>query len=228
MALDMARIYQVDFLKNEWWRLCERLEVRDYELIRKVFGELIAHYSERHRHYHGISHFIHCLEELMEVRDLCKNPDAVEMALWWHDAVYDVARKDNESCSALDCTLRLMEMGLSGNPKFIAKVHAMILFTTHKELPIWDAKFVVDIDLSSLGAPWEAFQKNTDDIAREYCEGLKITRAEFNAGRAKFIETMLPPNRPYIYSTDFFREKYEARAQANLERSLKELQAVQT
>ena len=225
MDLNREQIDLKARLNGEWWELCKKLGVRDNNLISETFSILVSRYSEPHRHYHDLSHVAHCLEELKDARHLCKNPDAVEMALWFHDAVYDVRRDDNESCSAILCTNSLMSMGLSKDAKFILQAHAMILFTMHKELPIYDAQFVVDIDLSSLGASPEIFDENTEKIFLEYHEGRGLTREEYNAGRVKFIEGMLPPNRPYIYSTEFFKQKHEAQAQENLNRVLRNLKA---
>lgn len=221
--MDMNHIHTVVFLRNEWWKLCERLGVKDADLVKEINSMLIGRYSENGRHYHDLSHIEHCLKELQEVRHLCDFPNETEMALWFHDAVYDVTRNDNESLSAIFCTQRLLAMGLSENPKLMARIHAMILFTMHKELPIRDASFVVDIDLSSLGASQEIFDKNTEKIFLEYHEGRGMTREEFNVGRANWIKTMLPPHRPHIYSTEYFKTKYEAQAQENLKRSLEEL-----
>lgn len=199
--------------------------MKDNEFIKNIFTELTVRYFEPHRHYHDLSRIAHCLKEFEFVRYLCQYSDAVEFALLFHDAVYDVTRRDNEKQSgefAMSCANRL---GLSLNSGFALMADGLIRCTTHKELPKnHDAQFVVDIDLSSLGAEWAVFKENTSKISREYCEGLNISQSEFNAGRAKFIEAMLPPNRSHIYSTDFFREKYETQARENLKRSLRELQ----
>lgn len=225
MDLNMDRVHQVAFLRNEWWKLCERLGVKNIDSIKNTNTMLLERYSESHRHYHDLSHIEHGLKESKEVRHLCDFPNEVETALWFHDAVYDVTRNDNESLSAIFCTQRLLAMGLSENPRLIARIHAMILFTAHKELPIGDASFVVDIDLSSLGSSPEVFDENTEKIFLEYNKGRGLTREEYNAGRVSWIKTMLPPNRPYIYSTDFFSQKYEAQAQENLKRALRKLKA---
>ena len=215
------------FLNGEWWKLFAGLGVKNQYLIAEKFSELYADYSGPHRYYHTPPHIEHCLDEFKPVWRLCKNPMAVKLALFGHDKFYNVTRKDNELRSAVWARDMVLEMNFG--PHFAWYVYELILATCHKVMPDdCDSQIVVDIDLSSLGASWEVFRKNTDDIAREYCEVLNISRKAFNSGRAKFIDTMLPPNRPYIYCTDFFRQKYEARVQENLKRSLKELQAVRT
>lgn len=143
MDLDTKRLAQISALRLGWWKLCDRLGVKNNDLIADTIAMLIRCYSERHRHYHDLSHIENCLKKFQEVRYLCDFPNEVEMALWFHDAVYDVTRNDNESLSAIFCTQQLMAMRVS--PKLIARIHAMILFTMHKELPIGNASFVVDM-----------------------------------------------------------------------------------
>lgn len=65
-----------------------------------VYADLVARYTKPHRAYHTPAHIEHCLEELKQVRHLVANPDAVEMALWYHDAIYDTRAKDNKEKSA--------------------------------------------------------------------------------------------------------------------------------
>src|SRR5438128_125494 len=61
---------------------------------------LSKRYAETHRAYHTIEHIVHCLDELEEARSLAADPVAVEMALWYHDAVYDPRSTNNEARSA--------------------------------------------------------------------------------------------------------------------------------
>lgn len=61
-----------------------------------VYNDLVTRYSESHRAYHTLAHIQHCLDEFEQVRHLIANPDAVELALWYHDAIYDTKAKDNE------------------------------------------------------------------------------------------------------------------------------------
>ncbi|HKS15700.1 MAG TPA: N-methyl-D-aspartate receptor NMDAR2C subunit, partial [Planctomycetota bacterium] len=66
----------------------------------KTWKALAARYREPHRAYHTLVHIAHCLDELDDVRKQARDPIAVEMAAWYHDAVYDTRSKDNEARSA--------------------------------------------------------------------------------------------------------------------------------
>ena len=65
-----------------------------------LFHQLVACYSEPHRKYHTTRHLEECLSHLDRVRSEAERPGEVELALWFHDAIYDTLRKDNETRSA--------------------------------------------------------------------------------------------------------------------------------
>ena len=52
------------------------------------FSQLVAAYSEPHRHYHNTKHVEHCLQEFDSAQYLAEEATAVEFAIWLHDAVY--------------------------------------------------------------------------------------------------------------------------------------------
>ena len=60
------------------------------------FSMLKSLYSESYRFYHNMTHVENCLTELDSVRNLVQQSDLVELAIWYHDAVYDVKAKNNE------------------------------------------------------------------------------------------------------------------------------------
>ena len=66
----------------------------------EYFHQLVAMYSELHRHYHNQNHIANCLAEFDRVKSFVDNPPAVELAIWFHDAVYDPRAGDNEERSA--------------------------------------------------------------------------------------------------------------------------------
>ena len=95
----------------------------------------------------------------------------------------------------------------------------LILATKHDVPPLnHDARFLVDIDLASLGYPEREFNKNTARIRAEYNW---VSKETFNRERAKLLQSFL--DRPSIYLTEFFHNKYEAQARKNLARAIKQL-----
>ena len=178
---------------------------------------LSARYAEPHRAYHTIEHIAHCLDELDEVRALAADPVAVEMALWYHDAVYDPRSGDNEARSADLARTAAAAMGLARERG--DRVAGLILVSTHAALardP--DAGLFADIDLSILGRPSAVFAEYERRVRREYSW---VPEPAFRAARSAILQSFL--DRPSIYATGHFRGKYEELARLNLSVSLKQL-----
>ena len=74
---------------------------------------LISCYSEPQRHYHTLQHLGECLSWLDCLRELAQRPAEIELALWFHDAIYEVRRRDNESRSADWAREALLRAGAS-------------------------------------------------------------------------------------------------------------------
>ena len=200
-----------------WLALWERLDAKgDGEALH---ADLVARYAEPQRAYHTLPHIAHCLEQFDGARELAVYPDEVELAIWFHDAVYDPRVTDNEAQSAalahrtaLDADIRRASA---------KRVYHLILATQHKALPTDpDQQLLVDVDLSSLGGSWDTFDRNGRNIRREFAH---VADAAYREGRAAFFEAFLA--RPSIYSTPSFRERYEAAARANLARALADFRA---
>ena len=183
-----------------------------------VFDELDALYREPHRRYHTSAHVEHCLRCFDLAADRMDEPDAVEMALWFHDAVYDVPTEENELRSA---ELFAARAGGRGSERFRSKVHRLIMVTTHREPPeTLDESFIVDIDLSSFGLPWEEFLRDSLAVREEFP---LVPDAEFYPRHRKFVESLVA--RPAFCFTEFFRNRHEARARKNIERIFARIEA---
>jgi predicted metal-dependent HD superfamily phosphohydrolase len=101
------------------------------------------------------------------------------------------------------------------------EVDDLILFTRHDLDPdTRDGKLMVDIDLASLGLPPEMFDANGRAIREEYAH---VPEDDFRRGRASLLGRFL--NRPRIYLTDEFFNRYETQARQNLRRSLNSIDA---
>lgn len=179
--------------------------------------KLTARYSEPHRAYHTLEHIRHCLGEFEHARNLAADSVAVELALWYHDVIYDTRAKDNEEKSASFAKAVVRKNQL---PDSLGQAVArLIMATKHAVAPAEpDEQLIVDIDLSILGQSDFKFDNYERQIRTEY---EWVPTAAFVAGRSAILESFL--NRPAIFSTQFFQEKYEAQARHNIRRSLAQL-----
>jgi predicted metal-dependent HD superfamily phosphohydrolase len=162
------------------------------------------------RAYHNWAHVEACLVELESARSICDRADLIEIALWFHDCVYDPRRGDNEARSA-DEAERAMRANSAGESD-IAVVRELILDTKHNHIPSNnDGQIIVDIDLTILGQPDDVFAEYERAIRAEYAF---VGDADFSSGRAAVLRGFLA--RPSIYGTQFFRDRYERAARTNL------------
>jgi predicted metal-dependent HD superfamily phosphohydrolase len=187
------------------------------------FTILMKLYGEPHRAYHTMAHISWCLDLLREAFPEGSRPDwydRMELALWFHDCVYDPHRKDNEERSArvmIGCSAML-----GFPPKLADEAAKDVEATTHtewwveRELP---TQWVLDIDLASLGFAPEVFDKNSVQIREEFSF---VPEAVFMAGRKTILQGFL--GRPRIYLTNECYEKFEFVARANLKRAIAALE----
>lgn len=181
------------------------------------FKELETLYAEPHRAYHNLAHVMDCLEKLDSAAHLTANSAAVEMALWYHDVVYDPRAKNNEEQSAVLAGQVAEAIGLPGTMK--THVNQLILATKkHETSGNPDVSLMVDIDLSILGAVPSRFDEYECQIRREYDW---VTPEAFAAGRIAVLQSFL--SRPFIFTTDLFHSRFEQNARENLVRSIARL-----
>ena len=180
-----------------------------------LMNQLVAAWGERHRHYHTLQHLRECLAHFEAASMLARRPAEVELALWFHDAVYDPRRGDNEERSA---DWARDSVRAAGCERQIAdRVHALVMATqTHVvDADDPDARLLADIDLAILGSAPARFDEYERQVRREYAH---VSDDEWRTGRAKVLQSFLA--RPRIYATDAYRDALEARARDNLTRSL--------
>ena len=179
-----------------------------------LYASLLARYSEPQRHYHTLQHLGECLAMFDEVRGLAQRPHEVELALWFHDAIYEVKRSDNEERSADWARAELLQADVDANSA--DRVHALIMATLHTAVPVLaDEQLLVDIDLSILGAETERFAEYELQIRQEYAF---VPKWLFRRKRRAILQGFL--DRPAIYSTAHFCAMLEQRARENLQRAI--------
>lgn len=156
-----------------------------------------------------------CLAALESVREMIPHPSEVEMALWFHDAIYDPKRSDNEKRSAEWARQTLS--GAGAEPHATELVERLVLITRHEALPrTLDEQFLVDIDLSILGANSQRFAEFESQVREEYSF---VPGFLFRMKRRAILRSFL--ERAHIYSTSHFGALLEKPARRNLERAVR-------
>jgi predicted metal-dependent HD superfamily phosphohydrolase len=143
--------------------------------------------------------------------------EAEQLALLFHDAIYvpGAPRGDNERLSGLLMRATVAALGLKGLD--LDRAARIVDATTHAGPPPAEAARVCDLDLWRLAAPWEDFQRHALGIRHEYLH-LHADEAAFWQARNAFYRSML--DKPALFATTAFREKFEPAARQNLTRAL--------
>ncbi len=187
-----------------------------------IRARLAALYSAPERHYHGLAHVEALLALAERHRDRIADRPALEAAIWFHDAIYDSRRHDNETRSAA-----LAKEWLAGRcePERLDRIAAMIEATRTHSLPDLDdaaarddAALFLDMDLSILAAPEADFDAYERAVRLEYGW---VDEDAWRAGRAAVLKNFL--SRPRIFHSDAFLGESEAAARNNLARALARL-----
>ncbi len=177
-------------------------------------NQLLAAWAEPHRSYHTLEHLAECLEVLAYSTAPADPPAEVEVALWFHDAIYDVHSHDNELRSASWAQQELRAHGAA--PAAAERVYQLVMATQHAAQPQTpDGQLLVDVDLSILGAPPARFAAYEAQIRQEYAW---VPDDVFRTKRGEILRGFLA--RPTLYSTAYFRTTREAAARNNLQQAL--------
>lgn len=169
-------------------------------------------YTAKNRYYHTLEHIEFCIRELDKVKHMVNNSNAMEMAIWFHDIVYDFNAKDNEYKSMVVAINFIKDNMPELTFEFKAKVAELIMATVHNGKAFTnDEQIICDIDLAALGETPEIFERNQMYIKQEYA---KLSDKEFIKGSTMLLIGFLA--REFIYYTDYFRTNYETKARYNI------------
>lgn len=202
-------------LRSRWFGLAERNGLPN---AGSVWERLRKGYAEPGRAYHNLAHVAACLAHLDSFAHKARVPagvfDDVELALWFHDLVYDPKRKDNEARSAKSFARGVGKALSAARRRLIVR---LILATRHAEAPKDPVeRLIVDIDLAILGSPAKIFDAYERAVRKEYAF---VPEEAFRVGRAAVLKHFLARKR--MYGTAYFFANLEKVARRNLRRSLK-------
>lgn len=207
-------------LEEIWLSLCSRYSP-DRKLAGELYEEISRRYSAFSRHYHNLQHIAALLSLSGQYSPHLQDKDIVDSAIFYHDIIYNVLRKDNERRSAVLAAKRLTTLGWPAGKREVVVV--FIEATKSHQIPgnapnASDLAWFLDFDMAILAAPWEAYSQYAAQVRREY----RIYPGRlYKPGRNAFLQQTLQA--PHIFHTAVFREQYEPAARANMERELGQL-----
>lgn len=197
---------------TRWWPLSDRPELRD---------ALLAAWSSTGRGYHDLTHLA---EVLAHLDLLTEQPgstgvdvDVLRLAAWFHDAVHEGQRDDEERSA------RWAEEALASAPGLAAEV-ARLVRLTELHRPAADdlaGALLCDADLAILAAGPERYAAYVAGVRREYADLDDVT---FAAGRASVLEQLAAAE--HLFTTPRARTLWEEAARANVHEELLRLDRV--
>lgn len=200
-------------LATAWIEVCRAVNARDD--VAGGGARLLEAYAHPARRYHNLHHLMDVLDHIDTLEAVTPDPAAVRLAAWFHDAVYEPQRDDNEERSADLATHELS--GLQVSSGVVDEVARLVRLTaTHDpDVDDRDGAVLCDADLAVLGRDAKGYAEYADAVRQEY--GF-VEDATFRAGRAAILRRLL--DQPAIYRTAEGLARWESAARRNLTHEL--------
>ena len=183
------------------------------ECLSSIYQQLLKAYTEPHRAYHTVQHIVECLDLFHQIKHLLIDSFAVELAIWFHDFIYQAQANDNELQSAI----HMQKLCQTLNPIIsLEKVHDWIIATQqHQASTDSDLQYLLDIDLAILGSPATRFAEYQQQIRFEYSwVDADVYQRKRTAVLQHFYD--LQP----IYRTQIIQTQLEQQARVNLNQAI--------
>lgn len=181
-----------------------------------LWQDVANHYSESVRAYHNLTHLQQLFEQFAHLRDKLEQPHIVALALFYHDIIYDPTQPDNELNSAKYAVAQLQNHLTAEQHQ---RIYALIIMTaTHQlgdnndNISDSDAAFLLDMDLSILGADWADYERYAQAVRQEYAH---VAIDDYRNGRTAVLRGLLSHDR--LYLTDDYYQRLEHIARRNIE-----------
>ena len=176
--------------------------------------DLLDRYAEPVRRYHDRVHLAEVLAAVDLLAEHARDLTAVRLAAWFHDAVYDPRRGDNEAESA---RLARTVLPAYAADHLVAEVARLVELTSTHAVTEDDANGVVlcDADLAILAAPPKRYADYVTGVRAEYAH---VEDDAFREGRARVLDGLLSHDR--LFHTPVGRRDWEQRARHNVEAEL--------
>ena len=195
-------------------------------ILKALWQGIAMRYNESQRAYHSLQHIKQLFGQFEQIKHHLNEPHIIALALFYHDVIYEPTCVDNE--------LKSTEYAVESLSPYLSAeqcqyIYALIMMTASHQIDDIDknsdkakesdAAYLLDMDLSILGASWSEYQQYAQAVRQEYAH---VLDADYRVGRISVLKGLLA--HPTLYLTDYY-ERLEKRARENIQHEIKVLHA---
>lgn len=201
-------------LQVRWLQFANTLGIR-LRVAEEIWLDLATAYGADGRFYHNLTHIHHAVSIATQLQSVTTDFTAVQLAVWFHDVVYNPRQSDNEAQSAAYAQQLLRPLGV---PEQILITASDLILATKSHEPTTDdpnTLVMLDADLAILGAPPAQYDAYARAIRQEYSF---VPDEAYRAGRAAILQRFLARS-PFFF-TGWMQERFDMAVTQNLTREL--------
>ena len=194
------------------------------EKVNNLWQDIAIRYNEAQRAYHSLQHIEQLFAQFKQIKHVLNEPHIIALALFYHDVIYAPTRADNELKSAEYAVEALRPYFSAAQCQYI---YALIMMTANHKLAEcssaqknFDAAYLLDMDLSILGASWSEYEQYAQAVRQEYAY---VSNIDYRDGRRAVLTGLLAHLK--LYLTDYYYDRLEKQARQNIKREIKILHA---
>ena len=194
------------------------------EKVNNLWQDIAIRYNEAQRAYHSLQHIEQLFAQFKQIKHVLNESHIIALALFYHDVIYAPTRSDNELKSA-EYAVEALRPYLSAEQ--CQHIYALIMMTANHKLAEcsnaqknFDAAYLLDMDLSILGASWTDYEQYAQAVRQEYAH---VSNPDYRDGRRAVLTELLA--HPKLYLTDYYYDRLEKQARQNIKREIKILHA---
>ena len=208
------------------WHLSAINNAIEPVILKALWQDIAMRYNESQRVYHSLQHIQQLFGQFEQIKQHLNEPHIIALALFYHDVIYEPTCVNNELKSAEYAVEALSSYLTAEQCQYI---YALIMMTASHQIDDIDknsdkakesdAAYLLDMDLSILGASWSEYQQYAQAVRQEYAH---VLDADYRVGRISVLKGLLA--HPTLYLTDYY-ERLEKRARENIQHEIKVLHA---
>ncbi|WP_296193084.1 MULTISPECIES: hypothetical protein [unclassified Psychrobacter] len=206
------------------WHLTAINNAIEPAILKTLWQDIAVRYNESQRAYHSLQHIWQLFAQFEQIKHHLNELHIIALALFYHDVIYDPTRSDNELKSGEYAVEALRPYLSAAQCQYI---YELIMMTANHRLAEcsnarknFDAAYLLDMDLSILGACWLEYEQYAQAVRQEYAH---VSTIDYRVGRMAVLKGLLA--HPTLYLTDYYSTRLETQARQNIKREIKILRA---